>query len=550
MNYYTMACGCRLPMLDSRSKDIDGLPSIELDFYKINKNCGHAWGIIDRGLTKGVFQLEKALGQTWAHKIQPLSISELSAVISLIRPGTLEARITTDIGEKNLTQLYVDRRNGIEPITYVDPAVEGVLEETLGILVYQEQAMKIATRVAGFSEQDADSLRKAMGKKDAKVMSKVKGMFLEGVEKQGIISKEAGDQLFDWIEKSQRYSFNKSHAVSYAYMGYWSAYVKAHFPLHFYTSWLNFADKKQKPQIEFAELVRDSRQMGVDIIVPSIVDISYNPKIIGQSVGIGLRNLKQAGEKKVVALIETINRAELLVNKDIRDFNWYEILFHVCDSLNKVLVENIICAGLMDDYGQTRQRMLYDYKYWKMLTSKQKSWIKDYGSTRISLAENIDNMIAGKGVRIQKKNGEKLRDIINLLENPTNPCEDTIDWTARKEQELYGISLSCHRTQAYEKTRANCTVQDFNDGTETSQNIIIAAEINQVRFWSPKDDATKRTCYLTIEDETGGTPNVVIYNNNVDELEHRIYEGNLVYLIGYRNKKRTEQFVVNKLEQL
>lgn len=208
-NVYEFSCGCKLPILDDKLKPEDGLPSIELDYYKINKRCGHTWGLISRGLTKGVFQLEKALGQTWSQKIQPLSISELSALISLIRPGTLEAKITTALGEKNLTQLYVDRKNGIEPIEYLDPAVEGILEETLGILTFQESAMQIATKVAGFSEQDADSLRKAMGKKSASEMTKVKKMFIDGVEKHGVVSKEVGDQLFDWIEKSQRYSFNR-----------------------------------------------------------------------------------------------------------------------------------------------------------------------------------------------------------------------------------------------------------------------------------------------------------------------------------------------------
>src|SRR5690606_23746089 len=137
---------------------------------------------------KGVFQLEKALGQHWASQIQPVSLSELSAVISLIRPGTLEAKTVTALGEKNLTKLYVDRSNGVEPVEYIDPSIEAILEETLAILVYQEQAMKIAQIVAGFNEQEADNLRKAMGKKDAKVMAKVKEMFLSGVEKCGVIS--------------------------------------------------------------------------------------------------------------------------------------------------------------------------------------------------------------------------------------------------------------------------------------------------------------------------------------------------------------------------
>lgn len=338
---------------------------------------------------------------------------------------------------------------------------------------------------------------------------------------------------------------NKSHI----FYGNGVATSNSHFPLHFYTAWLQHADKKQKPQIEFAELVRDSKQMEVEIVIPALYDIAYKTALNPGNVSVGLINLRQAGANKVASLVETIRHAEVLVNKDIKDFNWYETLFFVFDKMNKTLVENIICAGILDFVGRSRQGMMYEYKYWNMLTKKQKEYVRDFGSTRDSLASNIDTMMKSGKVRLQKKNAEKLKDVINLLEHPTSSLDDTIEWVARKEQELYGISLSCHRVQAYEKTISNCTIHDFLNGYE-NKNIVIAAEIRDVRFWHPPDDESKKIAYLTIEDETGGTPNIVVYNNQVDQFIELLYEGNIVYLSGYRQKNKQERFIVNKITPL
>ena len=128
---------------------------------------------------------------------------------------------------KSLTNHYIDRKHGREPVEYFHPALEQSLKETFGILVYQEQSMQIAQEIAGFNLQEADILRKAIGKKKTDVMAQVKTSFLQKAEEKGIVTKEQAEEIFSWIEKSQRYSFNKSHAVSYAFNAYLSAYAKA-----------------------------------------------------------------------------------------------------------------------------------------------------------------------------------------------------------------------------------------------------------------------------------------------------------------------------------
>ena len=181
------------------------------------------WDLFKDGKTKGVFQLESNLGKSWSKKLSPNNLEELAALIALIRPGCLKAVIDG----KSMTQRFVDRAKGLEEIEYLDDSLEDILKPTYGVLVYQEQSMRIAQKLAGFDLKQADDLRKAIGKKNAKLMDQVKTSFLEGAVDQGIVTKSEAEEIFGWIEKSSRYSFNKSHAVAYAVNSYWSAWYKA-----------------------------------------------------------------------------------------------------------------------------------------------------------------------------------------------------------------------------------------------------------------------------------------------------------------------------------
>ena len=234
MRQYKFDCGCKFDISDENK--IIFSPKIT----NTNLECKRTWELISDGNTKGIFQLESRLGQMMAKKLKPENIEQLSALIAVLRPGSLEAIRDG----KNITTHYIDRKNGKESIDYFHPILESVLKDTFGEMIYQEQAMEISRVVAGFNLQEADELRKSIGKKNTELMAKVKGKFLAGAKNLGIVSESEAEQIFSWIEKSQRYSFNKSHAVSYAINGYLSAYYKAHNPLIFFTSYLRFAKDK------------------------------------------------------------------------------------------------------------------------------------------------------------------------------------------------------------------------------------------------------------------------------------------------------------------
>ena len=254
-------CGCEFD-----TKHSNGLSLINFDTDKISFSCSKTWDLISDGNTKGVFQLESRLGQSMAKKLKPENIEQLSALISIMRPGCLEAIRDG----KSVSNHYIDKKNGLESIDYFHPSLEPILKNTYGEMVYQEQAMEITKTIAGFDLQEADMLRKAIGKKKPEEMAKVKNRFILGSQNVGILNPEQAEELFSWIEKSQRYSFNKSHAISYAINAYLSAYTKAHFPKVFFASYLRFAKDKIDPQAEIKELVQNANEMDITIHTPDI----------------------------------------------------------------------------------------------------------------------------------------------------------------------------------------------------------------------------------------------------------------------------------------
>jgi DNA polymerase-3 subunit alpha len=299
-------CGC--------SFDANGVgrsvSSINFSINDINLDCQKTWSLLSDGNTKGVFQLESRLGQSMSKKLKPENIEQLAALISIMRPGCLEA-VRDD---KTVSNHFIDKKNGLESVDYFHPSLEPILKNTYGEMVYQEQAMEIAKDIAGFNLQDADMLRKAIGKKKPEEMGKVKSKFIDGCKNKKIVSETEADQIFGWIEKSQRYSFNKSHAVSYAINAYLSAFTKAHFPLAFFLSYLRLAKDKIKPQEEILELIINAKTMGIEVYKPNLCIKNKEFVVHEKKIYFGLTNIKNVGEsvfEKLNGLIQDIDLAKL-----------------------------------------------------------------------------------------------------------------------------------------------------------------------------------------------------------------------------------------------
>lgn len=207
--YFELPCGCKFKKFSDKKIDLgDGIPSIEIDYYNINERCPIVYELLASGKTVGVFQIEKGWTGNWSKRLQPINISEISDLIAIIRPGCTKSKLDN----KSMTEHFVDRKHFLEDYVSIDESIKDITDTTYSIIVYQEQAMKIAQAVAGFNLQQSDNLRKAIGKKDAKLMAKTRIEFIEGCKKTGIINEEKANEIFDIIEKSNRYSFN--HCIS------------------------------------------------------------------------------------------------------------------------------------------------------------------------------------------------------------------------------------------------------------------------------------------------------------------------------------------------
>jgi len=192
-------CGCEFP-LDENGKVI--LPT---DIEELNLECPRIWQLLADGKTTGIFQLESRLGSSYAKKLKPKDLEAWSLLIAAIRPGCLEVKVD----DKTVTQHLVDRYNHQEDLSYIHIELEDILKETLGFIVYQESALLITQKLAGFTLEQADLLRRAIGHKEVETMEKIKQPFLDGCKKVGKVNEQDAIEIFNMIAKSQRYSFNK-----------------------------------------------------------------------------------------------------------------------------------------------------------------------------------------------------------------------------------------------------------------------------------------------------------------------------------------------------
>ena len=208
MSVYTFPCGCQFKTLGPPAHPGE-IPLLDVDFGVDEGNipdCPEAYTILANGYTKGIFQLESNLGRQWSKKLKPENIEHLGALAAILRPGSLRA---VDKDGISMTSRYVLRKNGLENVGSYHPIIDELLKATYGSILYQENCLAIAVAVAGFTPAEADKLRKSIGKKLAAEMAKCKAMFVEGARKAGVLTEEQIHEVFGWIEKSQKYSFNR-----------------------------------------------------------------------------------------------------------------------------------------------------------------------------------------------------------------------------------------------------------------------------------------------------------------------------------------------------
>lgn len=509
-----------------------------INIDKIDTNCPKTWALLSEGNTKGCFQLESRLGQSMAKKLKPSNIEELAALISIMRPGCLEA--VRD--GKTVSQHFIDKKNGLESIDYFHSSLESILESTYGEMVYQEQAMQIAQKIAGFNLQQADELRKSIGKKNTELMAKVKGKFLSGAKQLGIVTESEAEQIFSWIEKSQRYSFNKSHAVSYAINGYLSAYYKAHNPLVFFTSYLRFSKDKINPQEEVKELINNATEMNINVAGPSIDKLNKEFELFDNTIVFGFTNIKGVGESVYEKLTSLIKEHSF----DHKTDNIWKLLILILANININAAKAIITSGALDIYKKQRKELCFYLDIISNLTKKEREYIS---SLDLSSYKDLKSILEYTyyNYKLTKNRKEIFNNHINSLKNPPYSLIDNLQWIAESETYLFGVSISCNKSDAYYSQINTISCSEYK-GQPPKKKLSVIAEIQRVSVIKTKKGQNPglEMAFLELSDSSGSIKSAVLFPDQYDKYKNFLNNDAVLVFSGTKSSKNDNSFIIER----
>ncbi|MBQ8156244.1 DNA polymerase III subunit alpha [Candidatus Saccharibacteria bacterium] len=385
----------------------------DIDMYSLPLDDKKTYELLQRAETTGVFQLESAGMKRYLRDLKASSFEDIIAMVALYRPGPMQ-----------FIDSFIKRKHGEEPITYLHPGLENSLKNTYGIMIYQEQFMQISKEWCGFTGGQADTLRKAVGKKKIDMMKKVKPQFIEGAVKIGGATEEIAETFWSQLLDFANYCFNKSHAACYALVAYWTAYLKAHYPDAFMAA-LMTADMRwtDRLAIEIAECKR----MGIKVLGPDINQSYGDFGIVGgeNTIRFGLSGIKGMGK----ALIEEYVIPERDKNGPFKS---------ICDfakrvdstKFNKKAWESAIKTGAFDSFGYSRSDLLYNLEAIQAYGAKCQ---KDVGTGQTDLFGMMGEAGAVPEVEIKPA--------------PTQfPEKEQLLW----ERDLMGLYLSAHPLDKYD----------------------------------------------------------------------------------------------------
>jgi DNA polymerase-3 subunit alpha len=311
----------------------------KLDIDRVPLDDAKTYQVFQEGATYGIFQFESSGMREILRKARPQRLEDLIALNALYRPGPLRSGMVDD---------FIARKQGKTEVKYELPQLEPILAETYGVIAYQEQVMRISNVVAGFTLGEADLLRKAMGKKNAEVMAKMRGKFVEGAKKLGTAEKKAA-HLFDLMEHFAGYGFNKSHSTAYAFLAYQTAYLKANYPWHFAAALLTIEAQNTD---KLALYLGECRERGIPVLPPDVNESELRFTVTPTGVRFGLTAIKNVGEGAIDSLLG-VRRAKGPIKS----------LQALCEDLdlrlfNKRVFESLAKAGALDSLsgvtGHTR----------------------------------------------------------------------------------------------------------------------------------------------------------------------------------------------------
>jgi len=491
-----------LTIIKDTIKQIKETENIDIDIDKISLDDKKTFQLLQEGNTLGIFQVESSGMQSLIKKAKPTQFSDISILIALYRPGPLRAK---------MDEMFINRKNKTEPVTYIHNSLKQILAETYGVIVYQEQVMKIAQIIGGFTLGQADIIRRAMATKDPEEMDQQKEIFLKGAEKNKF-PKELAEKIFFDIAQFAEYGFNKSHSVSYALLTYQTAYLKANYPYEFMASLLTSAAEKKNDPDKLSQYIQHAKQLNIEIRPPDVnsSDIFFKAVKIDQNKKVilfGLNALKNISSNAVKKIVE--EREKNGPYKDIYDF-FKRIPSNI---FNKKDIESLIKSGAFDSLNVKRRALYENYNLIIKMVEKQ---------------ENKNQL----GLFAE----EKFNNI-----NFDNSPEWDLDEKLKYEKEIIGYYFSGHPFDKYKSLiRKNITadiskIKNFSTG----EIVKIAGIATKIKIKSNKDDKKIKTCKFILEDKKDSIE-VIALGDVYEKFADVIKENEILFIKGNLNKKGNE----------
>src|SRR5580704_7432518 len=482
-----------LTLIDDALKMIEKRHGVQIVQEDLPLDDPAAYEIFSKGFTSGVFQFESPGMRDILRRYQPTRLEDLTALNALYRPGPMA-----------MIDDFIERRHGRRDVVYDLPVMKEILEETFGVMVYQEQVMQISNRVAGYTLGEADMLRRAMGKKKAEEMAKQRGRFMQGAAERGHPAKKA-EKVFDLMEQFAGYGFNKSHSAAYAFLAFVTAYLKAHYRVDFMAALLTSETGNVAKVVKY---INECREMNIRVLPPDVNASEYTFTPVrdekGDAIRFGLGAVKNVGQNAVEAIIRA--RTELGRFRSI-----YQFCEHAdMASINRRVMESLVKAGAMDSLEGTRAQLLLALDP-AIETGNRAAKDRDSGQAGLF----------GGGPSEE--------------EHPEPPLPKANDWTLKEklqgEKELLGFYVTGHPLDNYEDKIAELATHDSTklEGLEKGNDVALCGMITGVQRRRNREG--KPWASLVFEDRAGNIE-AMVFTTQYERLAALLVEDQAVLIRG------------------
>jgi len=468
-----------LSILEEAIKIVEARHQTKIDIYNLPHPDKKTFKLLSEGHTFGVFQMGSSGMTRYLKELQPKDIFDIMAMIALYRPGPMQ-----------FIPLFIERAHNPKLVTYLDPAFEQILKRTYGVLVYQDDLLQIAHDIAGYTWEEVDKFRKAVGKKIPAEMAKQREKFVKGCVEHSKFSQSKAEEIWSWIEPFAAYGFNKSHSASYSTVSYQTAYMKANYTVEFMAAVMT---AESGDVVKIYEAVEECKKMGINVLPPDINESLNNFTVIDeQNIRFGLNAIKNLGYD-VIAQVKEQRRTGGKF-KNLKDF----LLRIETKNFNKKSWEALVKSGALDAFGE-RNQMLFN-------TENILEFVRDHAKIRLSGQESLF--------------GKAPEDNSDIRLTETTPATD--DEKLLWEKELLGLYVSSHPLNNYKNVLSQIMkIGSLNDEM-IDANISVGGIISKL-----KKSLTKKQepmVFLNLEDQSGSIealvfPKTLQRFGNLIELE-------------------------------